>query len=204
MADDDVRSAAAIWLLRGKEEGPDETRDRLIATARRVWPKADAHARLEMRNSSLANDSSVVSEIWEASLQSALRSLRRPVRLRPVRDLDAYVFGIFQHRLRKRLARERRLEFVASSAELARLRTAQDWEWPDDLADRVLLQKAISEMDDLMKDVLFRRAIDEESWDEVASGLGLSKRVVMKRFLYRLKKIRDSLYDIKKSKVTDA
>lgn len=204
MTDDDARSAAAIWILRGKEEVPDETRDRLMAAAARVWPKAEARARFEMRNSSLANDSSVISEIWEDSLQSALKSLKRPVRLRPVRDLDAYVFGIFQHRLRKRLARERRVEFVASSAELARLRTAQDWEWPDDLADHVLLQKAISGMDDLMKDVLFRRAIDEESRDEVASGLGLSKRVLMKRFLYRLKKIRDSLFDNERSKVTDA
>jgi hypothetical protein len=54
-----------------------------------------------MQDSSLANDSSVISEIWEASLQSALRSLKRAVRLRPVRDLDAYVFGLFQHRLKK-------------------------------------------------------------------------------------------------------
>jgi DNA-directed RNA polymerase specialized sigma24 family protein len=204
MADENVKSAAAIWILRGKEEGPDETRDSLMAAATRVWPKAEAHARLEMQSSSLVDDSSVVSEIWEASLQSALKSLKDPVRLRPVHDLDAYVFGIFRHRLKKRLGRERRLEFVASGAELMRLRAAQDWKWPDGLADRVLLQKAISEMDDWMKEVLFRRVIDEASWGEVASPLGLSERVTMKRFLYRLKKLRDRLSEAEKSNTTDA
>ena len=199
MADEDLKSAAAIWILRRKEKGSDDTRDSLMRAATRVWPKAEAHARKEMQNSSLADDSSVVSEIWEASLQSAFRSLTRAVRLRPVRDLDAYVFGIFRHRLKKRLARERRLEFVASGAELMRLRAAQDWGWPDNLADRMLLDKAISEMDDWMKEVLFRRVIDRASWGEVASGLGLSERVTMKRFLYRLKKVRDRLFETERS-----
>jgi hypothetical protein len=97
-------SAAAIWILYSGDKTSDEIRERLEGAALRVWPKAESWARQELWGTSLADDSAVVSDVWEESLQSVSRSLQRKTRLRPIRDLDSYLFGTFCHRLRRRIS----------------------------------------------------------------------------------------------------
>jgi DNA-directed RNA polymerase specialized sigma24 family protein len=197
MAEEDLKGAAATWILGSHQERHDEARDKLMSAASRVWPKAEAFARLEMQDSSLAGDSSIVWDIWEASLQSVLKTLNRTMRVRPVEDLDAYLFGVFCHRLRRRLAQERRIEFVTPSPGVLDSKAAEGWGSARDLEDRILLQKIISEMDDWMKDVLVQRVIDRVRWKDVGSACGLTEAEANKRFLYRVKKLRERLLGAK-------
>lgn len=202
MADDDAKNAAAAWILERPEAQSDSISAELKIAALRVWPQAHAYAMRELNGSPLADDESIIWEVWELSLQSALKTLKTGFRLRPVRDLDAWVFGIFRRRLRDSVVKEKR--YVALGAGLAEEGRIQDREWPDDLDDHLVLQKAISEMDDWMKDVLVQRVIDGVPWKEVGKGSGLTDAEATKRFLYRLKKVRERLFGIEKRGTTDA
>ena len=199
MGNEDPKNAAAAWILWRTGDKRNDTIEELEAAALRVWPQAQTYAKRELRGSHLPDDESVTWDVWERSLESARKSLKGRSRLRPVRNLDAYILGIFCHRLKKRLAKERRIEFVASNAELEELGATKDWSWPAKLEDRMFLEKTISEMDDWMKEALFQRAIERTSWEEVGRGSGLSEKVAKKRFLYRLKRIRERLLQTTKN-----
>lgn len=199
MGNEDLKNAAAAWILWRKGDARNGIEGKLEAAALRVWPQAQGYAKRELRGSHLPDDESLIWDVWESSLESAQRSLRARSRLRPVQNLEAYILGIFCHRMKKRLAKERRIEFVPSNSELEELGATQDWSWPANLNDRIFLRKAISDMDDWMKEALFQRAIEGTSWEEVGHESGLSEQVAKKRFLYRLKKIRERLFQTEKN-----
>lgn len=191
MANEEVKSAAAIWILRAGSKTSDELRERLEGAALRVWPKAEGWARQELWGTSLADDSAVISDVWEESLQSVLRSLQRKTPLRPIRDLDSYLFGTFCHRLRRRITKENELDLVRIDGGLDKLKSAQDW--PVELEEKLLLEQALKFTDPWTKRALFRRQLMGKSWREVARVSGMNARQAMKTFHYRLNKVRETI-----------
>jgi DNA-directed RNA polymerase specialized sigma24 family protein len=196
MADEEAKSAAAIWILRTRSNASDEIRERLEGAALRVSPKAEAWARQELCGTRFADDSALISDVWEKSLQSVLRTLERKTRFRPIRDLDSYVFGIFCHRLRQRIAKENRLELVRLDRGLDEFRSVHDW--PAELENKLLLEKALKLTDDWTKRALFRRTLMDESWGHIGRVSGLKTRTAMKRFGYRVNKLREAIGATKK------
>jgi DNA-directed RNA polymerase specialized sigma24 family protein len=196
MAEEEAKSAAAIWILRARSNASDEIRERLEGAALRVSPKAEAWARQELRGTRFADDSALISDVWEKSLQSVLKTLERKTRFRPIRDLDSYVFGIFCHRLRQRIAKENRLELVRVDRELDEFRSVHDW--PAELENKMLLEQALKLTDDWTKRALFRRKIMGESWRHIGRVSGLNTRTAMKRFGYRVNKLREAIGATKK------
>jgi DNA-directed RNA polymerase specialized sigma24 family protein len=191
------RDAAAAWvLLSGKKDNLDETDQALQAVALRVWPRAEAYAKRELSAQGLADEMGLARDAWEHTLQSVSRTLHRTFRLRPILDLDSYVFGAFAHRLKRLLKKQRVIEFVPSSSELADLRATQDWDWVENLEQSLDLKEIVQHMDDWMKEVAFRRAFGH-SWKEIGRDLGLSEGATKKRFFRGLTKLRDYLQQTK-------
>jgi DNA-directed RNA polymerase specialized sigma24 family protein len=192
MADEDSKNAAAAWILERSVAQGETINEELKTVALRVWPQAQAYAKRELRGSPLADDESVLWEVWESSLQSALKSLKTGFRLRLVRDLDAWILGIFRRRLRDFLIKEKR--YVAFNEDLAQQDAVQDRAWLKELEDRLVLAKALDLLpDDWTRMTLLKRAFSGLSWDDAGRECGISGDAAMKRFLYRLKKVRDAL-----------
>ena len=198
MASDEIDSEAAVWIIAGTEKEPDKAKKSLKAAALRVWPRAEAYARRELCNTPLAEETSLISGVWEGALQSVLRSLRRKFRLRPIRNLDSYLFGVFAHRLNRLLSKEKIIEFVPTNKELAKLRGAQDWDWVANLENVLELKRAVSRMDDWMKEVCFRRSVVGHSWKRIARDSGITEHQAKMRFFDRLKKIRERILEREK------
>ena len=56
----------------------------------------------------------------------------------------------------------------------------------------------VDEMDDWMKEVLYRWALDEP-WDDISEDMGVTTNALKKRFLYHLKKIRSRMLNDNRS-----
>lgn len=188
------RDAAAAWVILNGKKDPDKAEQALMAVALRVWPRAEAYARWELNAKGLGDETGLVLDVWEQTLQSVLKTLRRTFRLRRIRDLDSYVFGAFAHRLKRLLKKQKVIEFVPSNNELAELKAAQDWDWVENLEKSIELKELVNQMDDWMKEVAFRRAFDH-SWKQIGLDLGIGEGAAKKRFLRGLKKLRDHLLE---------
>ena len=199
MGSDETSSLAGIWIIAGGR-APDETEKALTSAALRVWPRAQAYARRALVQTSVADDSSVISSAWEDTLRSVLNSLRRKLRLELINDLDSYLFGAFVRRLRKIKKRERVVEFVPTNEGLVELRNAQDWDWADNLENALDWKRAVNLMDDWTKQVCFRRAFGD-SWKRIAKDLGMTEHQAKMRFRDRLKKIRQRLAENEKTEL---
>ena len=191
------RDAAAAWvLLSGKKDNLDETDQALQAVALRVWPRAEAYARRELNAHGLGDETGLARDAWEQTLQSVSKTLHRTFRLRPIIDLDSYIFGAFAHRMKRLLKKQKVIEFVPSTSELADLRATQDWDWVQNLEHSLELKEIVEHMDDWMKEVAFRRAFGH-SWKQIGRDLRLSEGATKKRFLRGLIKLRDYLQQTK-------
>jgi DNA-directed RNA polymerase specialized sigma24 family protein len=192
MGSEDAKNAAAAWILERAEVAGSTINEELKSAALRVWPQALAYAKRELWGSPLAEDESAIWEVWESTLQSALTTLESRFRLRPVRDLDAWLFGIFRRRLRDLLLKEKR--HVAFHQELANEDVLKDREWVKDVENRLMVAKALDLLDDeWTRTTLYRRAFTDQRWDDAGRGCGISGDAAMKRFAYRLRKVRDAL-----------
>ena len=195
MASNEVDSEAAVWIIASRKEGCDKIQKDLMAAAMRVWPRAEAYARRELYESGLAQETSLISNAWEDALQSVQRTVRRKFRLRRIRNLDSYIFGAFAHRLRSVLRKERMIEFVPTNEYLAELRGAQDWDWATNLENTLELKRVVTQMDDWMKEVLFRRSQAGHKWELIARDFGITEHQAKMRFLDRFKKLQEKIIE---------
>jgi len=163
-----------------------------MSDVERVWPKVETFARRELSGTSLAGETSLVWNIWEQTLLSLSNTLRSRLRLRLSRDLDSYLFGAFAHRLREVLRKERTIEFVPSNSELEELKQTQDWSWVAAFENSLQLKAVVDDMDERMREVLYRWAFDEP-WDEISGDMGVTTNALKKRFAYHLKKLRSRM-----------
>jgi hypothetical protein len=90
--------------------------------------------------------------------------------------------------------KDRTIEFVPSNSELAELRQAQDWSRVAAFEKSLELKAVVDEMDDWMKEVHYRWALDEP-WEEISEDMGVTTNALKKRFFYHLKKIRSRILD---------
>ena len=197
MVSDQGGQNPTVGILDRSEITQDDHGAQLRAAAVRVWPKVETFARRELSGSSLAGETSLVWDIWEQTLLSLSNTLRSRLRLRLIRDLDSYLFGAFAHRLREVLRKERTIEFVPSNSELEELKQTQDWSWVAAFENSLQLKAVVDDMDERMREVLYRWAFDEQ-WDKISGDLGVTTNALKKRFAYHLKKIRSRMLNANK------
>ena len=100
-------SSGPEWVLSSFTSNDPDTRyelDRLVAAARRLWPRIQAHAMREQTHKSSDDAIATATDVWEDVLQSVAKTLLRlNGRGSTVRDFDAYLFGVFHHRFNRAL-----------------------------------------------------------------------------------------------------
>src|SRR5436309_15881186 len=80
----------------------------LLESAHRAWPRVLAYALGELPTHLHKEEkSSIALELWEKILMSVAGTMNRRGE-RQIIDLEAYLIGIFRHRLHRRLTGERR------------------------------------------------------------------------------------------------
>jgi len=113
-----------------------------------------------------------------------------------IRDIDAYLFGIFIHRFNRALRKERKrrqmFQYFASTRELELLRQAHDSRAARDIEQSVQAKEAVQNLDEWPRKVWIARKYGY-SFPEIASFLGMSEAQVKLRFRYALARLREKL-----------
>jgi len=169
----------------------------LVIVAHRLWPRIRAHATKEQPQKSPDEAIALASEVWESALQSVgktvVRSNGRGV---PIRDLDAYLFGVFIHRFNRTLRKERKRRetflHVASGRDLELLQQAHDSRAARDIEQVVQIREAIESMDEWTRKVWSARKYGY-SWREIASFHGITETQAKLKFRYAIGRLRQKL-----------
>jgi len=179
------------WIL-SKGDLPKDGGE-LKAAASRLWPRVQAYVRHRLTDKDPDDRMSLATEVWEGVLQSVSKTLQRHREARSrIVDLDAYLFGIFLHRLNRALRRERRrqetVEAVPSTRELDQLLGAQGWKSARDLERSLELQEAMANMDAWTREV-FAARVNGYAWQEIAKMYGVNENQAKLRFGRALRKL---------------
>jgi RNA polymerase sigma factor (sigma-70 family) len=169
----------------------------LIIVARRLWPSIQAHGYREQPGKNSDEALAFASEVWEGALRSVAKTIRRhDGRNWQVKNMEAYLFGVFHHRFNRALKKERRrlqtIQHLPSSRDLEFLRQAHDLRAVRDLEQSIQLKEAVRNMDEWTRKVWAARQYGY-SWKEIATQLGLTEPQVKLRFRYAIGKIRARL-----------
>lgn|SRR5579859_7115239 len=167
----------------------------LLESAQRAWPRVLTYAYGELPAHLRAEEkSSIAFELWEKILKSVAGTMERRG-TRQIIDLDAYLIGIFKHRLHRRLTSERRrltvLAFV-SPDELAEKEKIQVSHVPAPAERALLIKEIIACMDGWLKEVWTARTYGY-SWSEIGKDMGLTEQQAKMRFRYALSKLKERL-----------
>ena len=188
------------WILSSFAAPGPGTQDRineLVAVARRLWPRIQAHAIKEQPRKSPDEAIAIASDVWETTLQSVGKTIvRSNGRGMQIRDLDAYLFGIFIHRFNRALRKERKrremFQYFPSARELELLRQAHDSRAARDMEQSVQAKEAVQNLDEWPRKVWMARKYGY-SYPEIASFFGMSEAQVKLRFRYALATLREKL-----------
>jgi len=182
----------AEWILQSSLE--EASRRELMQAAGRTWPRVLAYALQELPANLQSDEKTTMAlELWEKILRSVAGTMQRQAN--HVVEMDAYLIGIFKHRLHRMLVQERRrgkiLTFVPPE-ELAQhentSRQGMGWSPENELQ----VKQIIHCMDKWMKEVWSARVYGY-SWLEISQMTGMTEPQTKMRFRYALAKIRDRL-----------
>jgi RNA polymerase sigma factor (sigma-70 family) len=188
------------WILSSfgpPNPGTENHINELVAVARRLWPRIQAHAIKEQPQNGPDEAIAMAADVWESTLQSVGKTIVRSkgggVR---IRNLDAYLFGVFIHRfnraLRKQRKRREMFQYFPSARDLELLRQAHDSRAAQDLEQSLQAKEAVQSLDEWPRKVWIARKYGY-SYPEIASFFGMSEAQVKLRFRYALAKLRDKL-----------
>ena len=188
------------WILSSftsPSPGTQDNINELVAVARRLWPRIQAHAVREQPQKSPDDAITIASDVWESTLQSVGKTIvRSNGRGIQIRDLDAYLFGIFIHRFNRALRKERKkremFQYFPSTRDLERLRQAHDSRAARDIEQSVQAKEAVHGLDEWPRKVWIARKYGY-SFPEIASFFGMSEAQVKLRFRYALARLREKL-----------
>ncbi len=127
------------------------------AAANRTWRAGVAYAVRYLGDQALA------AEVVEGVVHSAAKAHRQ----KPIKNPDSYLLSGVVRRVKKLLARERRIEYVGSLEELEDLKAAQDTTWVAKLDDRLLVEELVGLLDRETRDLFFKWVRGDE-WKEIA------------------------------------
>jgi DNA-directed RNA polymerase specialized sigma24 family protein len=188
------------WILSSFTSRSPRTQDHineLVAVARRLWPRIQAHAVREQPQKSPDEAITIASDVWESTLHSVGKTIvRSNGRGIQIRDVDAYLFGIFIHRFNRALRKERKrremFQYFPSTRDLEVLRQAHDSKAARDIEQSALAREAVHNLDEWPRKVWIARKYGY-SFPEIASFFGMSEAQVKLRFRYALARLREKL-----------
>jgi DNA-directed RNA polymerase specialized sigma24 family protein len=188
------------WVLSSftsKSPGTQHHINELSSVARRLWPRIQAHAVKEQPQKSPDEVIALASDVWESALQSVGKTVvRSNGRGMPIRDLDAYLFGVFIHRFNRALRKERRrremFQHFPSTHDLEALRQAHDSKAARDIEQSAQVREAIQRMDEWTRKAWIARKYGY-SWYEIGIFFGMTDVQAKLKFRYAIAKLREKL-----------
>jgi DNA-directed RNA polymerase specialized sigma24 family protein len=134
-------------------------------------------------------DTAVAAEIVEGVVHSSAKAHRS----NPIKNPDSYLLSGIVRRVKKLLARERRIEYRGSLEDLESLKGAWDTNWVAELDNRILVQELVGFMDTETRD-LFSKWVRGDEWEEIAGDLGISVNAAQHRLRYGMEKARERVF----------
>ena len=186
----------AEWILESRgENNLDPQSKELLLSAQKMWPLILAYAQRELPDHWQSTEkSSIALELWEKVLRSVTDTMHRR-QSQPIQDLDAYLMGIFQHRLHRVLIREKRREKFLTFLPPEELpqRESPDLQKGTLRCEHDLqIKEIIACMSVWTKEVWTARMYGY-SWADIGRMTGLTEQQIKMRFRYALSRIRERL-----------
>ncbi len=176
------KSDPPLWIQsRDKRGRPIDPK--VLDAAQRNWGRVLEYVRRELQDAPRA------AEILERVVHSVSNAMRRNFHRQRVKDLDAYLYWAFTRKVRKIVARERMIQYVAFSEDLVPLETAQDSKWVHKIEDEILLKQLLGYLEERPRGMVLLRA-GGYSWKEVARALGISVNNALVQFNHAIEKSR--------------
>jgi DNA-directed RNA polymerase specialized sigma24 family protein len=188
------------WVLSSFTSSSPRIQDQineLMVVARRLWPRIQAHAVKEQPQRDAEEAVALALDVWESALRSVGKTIvRSNAKGVPIRDFDAYLFGIFIHRFNRSLRKERRrremFRHFPSEKDLEVLRQAHDSKAAREIEQSVQIREAIECMDDWARKVWIARKYGY-SWHEIATFFDMTDPQAKLKFRYAISRLREKL-----------
>ncbi len=178
--EEDLHSDRQLWpsVRRGRKSNAAENKGRhglgvpgpLAGAAPGTWRAGLAYAARYL------GDTAVAAEVVEGVVHSAAKAHRH----KPIKNPDSYLLSGVVRRVKKLLARERRIEYVGSLEELEGLKAAQDTTWVAKLDNRLLVEELVGFLDRETRDLFFKWVRGDE-WEGDSRGCPKGNTVSSRR-----------------------
>ena len=148
----------------------------LVDAAERNWTRIRAYARR------LQQDSARTANLLEATLVALSRARKSNGRLmRPIRNLDNYIYWAFVRRLNRQLAREPKIETVGSIQDLDSLSGIRTRAVLHSIEQELLVKEVMTFLDEIPREMFSLRKAGY-SWRDVAGTLKITANNAQARF----------------------
>jgi RNA polymerase sigma factor (sigma-70 family) len=173
-----------LWISDTDRHGRPVRRP-VIEAAYRIWGRVLDHLQQQRQ------DVAPAAEVLEATCHSVSRAVSRKSKANPVRNLDSYLFWAFIRAHRRRVAKERRIQYVESVEALEK----PDDSWASMLENEIQLKELLGYLDPKAREMLMGR-IAGHSWKEIGESLGLTAHNAEVQFAYAIKNARRRLFGV--------
>lgn len=181
---ENLNSSYRLWLPKKDKSGAVLKKD-LSNAALKGWNRmCDYAARGHV-------DPSVAADIVESIVKSMSATCREAA-TSEIRNPRSYIFARYVRRIRKLLAKERKIDYVGGIRELESFRAAQDWEWPSLLENSIQAKEVIRYMDEGTCRTYLRRT-QGFTWKYIARRQGVSVNTAIKSYERGLVRVRKLL-----------
>lgn len=195
MASRDFESNAQVRVWPRDKSGNAIEQD-LIDAAERSWARIDAYAQRHQQ------DSARTANLLEATLLALSRARKTNGRLmRPIRNLDNYLYSAFIRRLNRQLAKEPKIETVGSTQDLDSLSAFRTKAAPPSIEQELLVKEVMTFLDERPREI-FSLKHAGYSWRDVAGILKTTTNNAEVRFNRGLKRAHDRVMKPKGSRNT--
>ena len=154
----------------------------LVDAAERNWARIDAYARRHQQ------DTARTSNLLEATLLALSRARKSNGRLmRPIRNLDNYLYWAFVRRLNRVLATEPQIEHVGSIQDLEAHRDIRATAVSPSIEEELLVKEVTTFLDEKTREMFSLRKTGY-SWRDAARTLKITANNAQARFSQGLKR----------------
>jgi DNA-directed RNA polymerase specialized sigma24 family protein len=195
MASRDFESSLQVRVWPRDKSGNAIEQD-LIDAAERNWARIDAYAQRHQQ------DSARTANLLEATLLALSRARKTNGRLmRPIRNLDNYLYSAFIRRLNRQLAKEPKIETVGSIQDLDSLSAFRTKAAPPSIEQELLVKEVMTFLDERPREIFSLRHTGY-SWRDVAGILKTTTNNAEVRFNKGLQRARNRVMKPKDSRNT--
>ena len=168
----------------------------LVDAAERNWARIDAYAQRHQQ------DSARTANLLEATLLALSRARKTNGRImRPIRNLDNYLYSAFIRRLNRQLAKEPKIETVGSIQDLDSLSAFRTKAAPPSIEQELLVKEVMTFLDERPREIYSLRHTGY-SWRDVAGILKTTTNNAEVRFNKGLQRARNRVMKPKDSRNT--